>query len=248
MLNRPLLIANWKMAVSATTAEQLIKITHRHRQDPLDLVICPSAPLIPAVHNIQITTGAQTWHFQEEAKMTGEISAAFLVALGVRYVLAGHSERRVIFGETNARIHSQCQGILAQRMTPVLCVGETHEEREAGKAEEVINVQLQEALEGLSDIPSMLVAYEPVWAIGGSGAMEIADAGEMLTRLRERIQAIRPNDHRAIEVLYGGSVDAKNVPAMLGAGIQGFLVGTASQHPDSWEALIRAAMTTHLPS
>jgi triosephosphate isomerase len=248
MFERPLLIANWKMAVSASTAEQLINVTHRYRQDPVDLVLCPSAPSIPAVHHRKLAVGAQTCAFQEEPKMTGELAPSFLAELGVQYVLAGHSERRLIFGETSERIHSQCQGILNHGMIPVLCVGETRQQRDQGKTDDVLESQLREALRGLQGIQKMLVAYEPVWAIGGVGAMEAQEAGAMIGRIRQIIQTLLPEEKGAVGVIYGGSVDAKNFPSLIDVGIQGFLVGTASQTPKEWEALIRVAITRPLVS
>ena len=193
-----------------------------------------------------IQLGVQNIHSAEKGAFTGETSAAMAQDAGARFVLVGHSERRHVFGETDAQTAEKVSRAVSQRLAPVLCVGEKIEEREAGQTDTVVVRQLRAALAGLatSDVgalASLVVAYEPVWAIGTGRTATPQDASAAHAAIRAELRALAGRETDAIPILYGGSVTGANATALLAApGVDGLLVGGASLDPESWAAICNA--------
>src|SRR5439155_7132810 len=157
--------------------------------------------------------GAQNVHWEEKGAFTGEISPAMLAALKCRYVIVGHSERRWVFGETDAAVAKKVKAVFGAGMIPILCVGEKIEERDAGGTEEVVTAQVKAAVQGLaaSNVSQLVIAYEPVWAIGTGRNAEPADAGEVISLIRRTLSSMfEPDTGGAVRVQYGGSVKPGN--------------------------------------
>jgi triosephosphate isomerase (TIM) len=254
-MRKKLFAANWKMNLGPVQARDLVKAI-RAQLDPLfstlgkerDLMIAPPAILIPAVAQelagAAISLGAQNMHFEDQGAFTGEISAPMLTAYGVTYVILGHSERRHIFGENDEFINKKVKAALRHGLAPLLCVGETLAQREAGDTTQVLTTQLLAGLGGLdeAEIARVTIAYEPVWAIGtGKNAtpeMAQKEHGALRGTLIER--AGRDIAHN-IRILYGGSVTAENVDSLVSKpDIDGALVGGASLKADSFVRIARA--------
>jgi len=184
-------------------------------------------------------------HWEKEGAFTGEISGAMLTDLGVEYVLVGHSERRHILGETNIMISSKVKAALDCGLNPILCVGETESERELGSTSEVIKEQLTSALKGIpaEEIGNLVVAYEPVWAIGTGKAASPADAQAACLFIDQVLQDIIGSERvKKIRIQYGGSVKEENIGSFVEqTSIHGALVGGASLQADSFRKLVRAA-------
>jgi triosephosphate isomerase len=193
---------------------------------------------------VPVSLGAQTCHQQDRGAFTGEVSAEFLAKLGVGYVIAGHSERRAQAGETDEIVRLKVDAVLRHSMTPLLCVGETLAEREAGEAEERVATELEAALGGRkgSEVAAMVVAYEPIWAIGTGRTATPEDAEAMCATIREmvgRIAGVEAADGLLIQ--YGGSVTPENAAALLAApSVDGLLVGGASLEAEKLDAILRA--------
>ncbi|HZY59120.1 MAG TPA: triose-phosphate isomerase [Candidatus Binataceae bacterium] len=254
-MRKKLFAANWKMNLGPVQARDLIKAL-RAQLDPLlgslskdrEVMIAPPAILIPAavqeLAGAAITLGAQNMHFEDQGAFTGEISAPMLKAYGVSYVILGHSERRHIFGETDELINKKVKTALRHGLLPLLCVGETLAQREAGDTTEVLTTQLLAGLEGLdaAQISNVTVAYEPVWAIGtgktATPEQAQTDHGALRGTLIER--AGRDLAH-TVRILYGGSVTAENVDSLVSKpDIDGALVGGASLKANSFARIVRA--------
>lgn len=236
--------ANWKMYLdhleSLALAEQLKKEASVISKG-LELVVFPSALSLAAVSQTLsesgIAVGAQNVYWTDRGGYTGEISSSMAQAVGARYVLIGHSERRHIFKETNHEVRQKLEAALTAGLTPVLCVGETKEEKMSGQTIEVIEAQLRSAYMDLSWPAALkvVVAYEPVWAISTGNACEPVAAGKTAQRIQPAVLALTK---REPIVLYGGSVRPNNVKSFVAeTHIQGVLVGQASVNYDSWKAI-----------
>ena len=254
-MRKKLIAGNWKMHLLPVGARALVERI-RAEIDPLaaalakdrDVMIAPPDILIPAVAQAlagsSILLGAQNMHYEDKGAFTGEVSPPMLQAYGVTHVIVGHSERRHIFHETDDLINKKVIAALHHRMTPIMCVGETHEEHDSGRALDVVLRQLQHGLENVSDdhVTRVAIAYEPVWAIGTghTATPEQAESihgairGAILERYgRERADAIR--------IIYGGSVNDENVDSLVcKPDIDGALVGGASLKADSFARIVRA--------
>lgn len=218
-----------------------------------EVVVCPPFPLlgfaVDALVGSPIAVGAQNVHPAREGAFTGEVSAMMLKEAGVAYGIVGHSERRQIFGESDAFVGEKLKALLAAGIKPILCVGETLEERESGAQEEVVRRQLHGALEiaaqeleGGEAIKTMAVAYEPVWAIGTGQTASPEQANGMHAFLRELLKDRDPGAAPGIPLLYGGSVNPSNAAELLGQSeIDGVLVGGASLKAESFLAIIHHA-------
>jgi len=254
-MRKKLFAANWKMNLGPVQARDLIKAL-RAQLDPLlgslskdrEVMIAPPAILIPAavqeLAGAAITLGAQNMHFEDQGAFTGEISAPMLKAYSVSYVILGHSERRHIFGEADELINKKVKTALRHGLLPLLCVGETLAQREAGDTTEVLTTQLLAGLEGLeaAQVSNVTVAYEPVWAIGtgktATPEQAQTDHGALRGTLIER--AGRDLAH-TVRILYGGSVTAENVDSLVSKpDIDGALVGGASLKANSFARIVRA--------
>lgn len=246
-MKRSLIIANWKMnkSIGETKAfcRDFIVLTRGLKKTTV--VICPPFTALTAAGDLLqssgIHLGAQDVHWEARGAFTGEISPAQLADTGCSYVIIGHSERRQIMGETDLIINKKVKAALGSGLIPVLCVGETLQERQAHKAHEIVEQQLIRALKDIEfTAANLVIAYEPVWAIGTGVNASFQDADEMAAYIRQCLQAL--NARAAVEdmpLLYGGSVKADNFAGFLQGGINGALVGGASLAADAFYQIVR---------
>jgi triosephosphate isomerase len=247
----PLIIANWKMNKTVTEAVHALD-TLRARTDLLqavDVVVAPSATALDRAAQIiagsRIALAAQNCHWEAAGAYTGEISVPQLADVGCAYGLVGHSERRQAFGETNDQVRRKTAALLAAGLTPILCVGETFPERRAGKTEHVVAEQVSVALQGVSgsQVARLIMAYEPVWAIGTGKTATPVEAASVHRFLR-RLIAHDHGEHVAasVRILYGGSVSPDTVEGLLAEpDINGALVGGASLNVQTLLAILERA-------
>ena len=199
-----------------------------------DVALCVPAILIPAMAKAakgsNIAIGAQNMHWEPKGAYTGEISADMLKECGVQYVIVGHSERRQYFGETDETVNKRTRAVIAAGMTPVTCVGETLEEREGGVTEKVLDRQLETGLAGIADITKVVIAYEPVWAIGTGRTATDRQAQETIAYIRRKIaELFGGTAAQKVRILYGGSMNAGNCKGLMAQpDIDGGLIGGAS--------------------
>ena len=247
-MRRPFIAGNWKMNLNRAQAVALAEAVAKRAEglDGVDLAVCPPACYLDAVGKAlagsKVALGAQNMYHQKDGAFTGEISAAMLLDLGCRYVILGHSERRHVLGETDAEINKKVHVALAAGLTPIVCVGELLAEREAGKTSEVIRRQFDGSLAGVSNdlMGRIVIAYEPVWAIGTGKVATPQQAEEVHLDLR-KIMADRYNDGiaQSVVIQYGGSVKPDNAAELLHqADIDGALVGGASLKADQFLGIV----------
>lgn len=209
-----------------------------------DVVVCVPAIDIPAVSEAlkgtNIRLGAENVHFAEKGAYTGEISAAMLKEYGVEYVIIGHSERRQYFGETDETVNKRTLTALSAGLTPIVCVGETLEERETGKTEAVLHRQLEEGLKGVEDLTKLVIAYEPVWAIGTGKTATAAQANETIGYIRKTLGELFCEKCAAkVRIQYGGSMNAGNCKELMAQEeIDGGLIGGASLKAPDFSAIV----------
>ena len=250
MARRKLIAANWKMNKTLTEAKEFVETlkSGREGQTACDLLICPQFMAIPRVCGVLdgtgISVGAQDLFWEESGAFTGEISASMIENAGATYVLVGHSERRHIMGEGNDTVALKLKAAIRSSLTPVLCVGEKIEQREAGTHESWVREQLESALEDLSvdEMTRIVVAYEPVWAIGTGKTATSADAVGMHAFIRGWVRdKFRPDVAGRLRIQYGGSVKPSNAAELLSEEeIDGALIGGASLEVESFMAIARA--------
>jgi triosephosphate isomerase len=246
VIPRVVVAANWKMHKGPDDARAFLTALRPSTgpRRPLVLVFPPAVSLAAALaarrHGIGL--GVQNIHWEDAGAFTGELSAPLARAAGATHTLVGHSERRQLFGETDADVARKASAALRHALTPVVCVGETLAERRAGRVDEVILRQLDAALGGLGAGGDFLIAYEPVWAIGTGENATPQDAGEAHGTLRRRlVERLGPRG-RDIPILYGGSVKPDNAAALMAApDVDGVLVGGASLDPGSFARILEAA-------
>lgn len=245
-----IIAANWKMhKTGAEAADFCRQIRQKEaRLQGVEVLICPPFTALPAARTAlegsPIRLGAQNMFWEEKGAFTGEISAPMLLELGVSYVIIGHSERRQIFGETDDLVRHKLEAALRHGLKPILCVGETGEERGRGAVAEVMERQLRAAFEGLSGLDEdLIVAYEPVWAIGTGQAASPGDADEAAGLIREAAARwIGAAAAERLRVQYGGSVNPGNIGDFVSLpSIDGALVGGASLEVDTYVSLIENA-------
>ena len=193
--------------------------------------------------DLKFILGAQHCHFEEKGAFTGEVAPSFLAKLNVKYVICGHSERREIFGETDEMVARKTKAVLSNKMTPIVCVGETLEEREAGSTSDKVLGQVRAALAKLSpeEVSSLVIAYEPIWAIGTGKTATSSDAQEVCSAIRREVGVLVGADvANAVRIQYGGSVKAANIAElMMQPDIDGALVGGASLDPDEFARIVQ---------
>lgn len=214
--------------------------------DVVDSVVCAPALFLDALVNdtkgTDLGVGAQNMHFEDNGAFTGEISPVMLKDLGVGYVVLGHSERREYFGETDELVNQKTHAAFNHGLTPIVCVGETLEQREADQTKEVVKTQTEKGLQGLSEeqVKRTVVAYEPVWAIGTGKTASSEDANEVCAYIRSVIAEQFSQDAAdAVRIQYGGSVKPGNIKELMGmSDIDGALVGGASLEPQSFLQLL----------
>jgi triosephosphate isomerase len=242
----PIIAGNWKMN---TTLDEAVALVSQMREDldavtGVERVVCPPFVSLAVVKSIlngtSIGLGAQNMHHEEKGAFTGEVSPAMLADL-CQYVILGHSERRQHFGETDDTVNKKVIAALEAGLRPILCVGERLEQREAGTAEQVVVRQLRSALEGVASADTLVVAYEPVWAIGTGVAATAQDAEDMMGAIRRTLSGLYGEAAaREVPLLYGGSVTPDNVAEYAGQpNVDGALVGGASLNATSFVAIAR---------
>ena len=251
-MRKPIIAGNWKMHKTKSESVKLAAdiASLIESSNDVQVVICPTFVTLDAVReqiqNSPIQLGAQTLHFEESGAYTGEISAPMLKAIGCQYVIIGHSERRQYFGETNPLIHKKLIAALKAGLTPILCVGETFEERKRDQTFTVIETQLREGLENLNPTFSgpLVVAYEPVWAIGTGKVATPQEAQQVHSFIRKQLATLLgASNAERIQIQYGGSVKPDNIQALMQeADIDGALVGGASLEAASFVALVKQAI------
>lgn len=248
---RPRVIAgNWKMHHGPAATRRFFSEFSPRLSDPEPtILIFPPAISLPAAAESrggrpEISLGIQNIHWEPKGAFTGEHSAAMALAAGARFALVGHSERRHVFGETDAQVERKVAAALGEGLAPVVCVGETLEERREARVEEVIVRQLDAALLGVPENAkkSVLVAYEPVWAIGTGETATVDDVAEAHGILRRRLKEVRGDGFaQEVAILYGGSVNPDNAAELLSvADVDGVLVGGASLDPESFARIAEA--------
>lgn len=252
MTIKPFIAANWKMhklpSEASQWASECVGILDDDINEHVIIAICAPAthllPLSDSFATSPINLGAQDVSVNKQGAYTGEISTDMLVDIGVDYVIVGHSERRAYHNETDELVRSKIVACLEDKLVPILCVGETLEQREAGNAKDVTISQLRGGLKNiaLAEASELVVAYEPVWAIGTGKTATAEDAQEMCGAIRTELKVLYPNIADNMHILYGGSMKAANATELVAQpDINGGLVGSASLSVESMVALIEAA-------
>jgi len=250
---KPLISGNWKMNLTHLEAIQVVqKLSYQLTTDDYDVVDVSVHPPFTGLRTVQLlldtdripmALGAQNVHWEEKGAYTGEVSPGMLAKLNCTYVIVGHSERREIFGETDEVVRKKMEAVVAHGMTPILCCGETLEEREAGTTEAKVTGQIEAALKGrpAAEVAAMVVAYEPIWAIGTGRTATPADAQATCGLIRTTVRSLFDDDVAdALRIQYGGSVKASNnAELMAQPDIDGALVGGASLDPDEFARIVQ---------
>ncbi|HEY2802768.1 MAG TPA: triose-phosphate isomerase [Actinomycetota bacterium] len=253
MTRKPVIAANWKMHKTHLEAirdvQKLSYLVDSDDTDRVEVVICPPFTSLRPIQTLidsdrlSFGLGAQNVHWEAEGALTGEISPPMLAALKCDYVIVGHSERRQLFGETDDMVAKKVRAVLAAEMRPILCVGESLDEREAGGTQTRVTGQLRTALQGvtLEDPESLVIAYEPIWAIGTGRNAEPTDAGEVAALIRSTVGELTSADAAGgIRIQYGGSVKPGNIrDFMAHPEIDGALVGGASLDPEDLALIVK---------
>lgn len=246
---KPIIAGNWKMNKTSTEARELagrlIPLVSEVRDR--EIVLAPPFTSIPAVaetvKGTNMALAAQNLFWEDKGAFTGEISAEMLLDLGCKYVIIGHSERRQFFGETDETVNKKVRQALNKGLLPIVCVGELLKEREAGKANEVIDRQVTGALKGVNaaEMQKLVIAYEPVWAIGTGKTATPEQANEIHSFIRKKVEVLYGRIVAdSLRIQYGGSVTPENVSKLMAMpDIDGALVGGASLKPESFAALVK---------
>jgi triosephosphate isomerase len=248
-MRRPYIAANWKMQKTIEETEGFLGAFLPRLGDvpDRDVVVCPSYPALRAAVGIcvqsRVKVAAQNMHEEQQGAFTGEVSAPMLLELGVDAVILGHSERRQFFGETDDALARKLPAALEAGLEPILCVGETEVERDAGATEAVLQRQVSSDLTGVTDdrLGSIVIAYEPVWAIGTGRTATPDQAAEAIAFVRSLVAGRSAAAAESVRVLYGGSVKPENARELLTQpGVDGALVGGASLDPEAFAAIVEA--------
>jgi triosephosphate isomerase len=250
---KPLISGNWKMHYNHLEAIQVTqKLSYLLRPpdyDAVDVSVHPpftalrSAQVVIESDKIPITLGAQDCHWEDKGAFTGEISPSMLAKLNVSYVIVGHSERRQLFGESDEHVNRKVKAVLTHGMTPIMCVGETLDEREAGATDAKVTGQVEAGLAGVSreQVGALVIAYEPIWAIGTGRTATPSDAQATIATIRAKVRALHGDAAGAsVRIQYGGSVKAANAAELMAEpDVDGALVGGASLDPDEFARIVR---------
>ena len=245
-MRKPIIAGNWKMHKTIAEALEFVnEVKDRVNNDKVEAVICAPFTLLKdlkqATKGTNIKIGAQNMHFEEKGAFTGEISPLMLKELDMDYVVIGHSERRQDFNETDETVNKKVLKALEVGIDPILCVGETLEEREAGNTKDVCKVQVEKALENVSkeDLAKVVIAYEPVWAIGTGKTATSEDANDVIAYIREVVANLYGELANEVRIQYGGSVKPSNVAEIMNqSDIDGALVGGASLEANDYVELV----------
>lgn len=251
-MRKPIVAGNWKM--NKTAVEGVTLVTDLKPLvagiDAVDVVVCPPFTTISAVADAvketNIAVGAQDMYWEDSGAFTGEVSPGMLLTAGCTYVIIGHSERRTYFGETNETVNNKVKKALAVGLTPIMCVGETLEEREANKTEDVVKSHVEGGLKGLSadEIRKIVIAYEPVWAIGTGKTATPDQAQDVHSFIRGILVKLAGNDTaQAVRIQYGGSMKPDNAAELMSKkDIDGGLIGGAALQAASFAQIVKAAL------
>ncbi len=249
-IRKPLVIGNWKMHGSLAENRDLLEFLaeHLNSSTPVSVAVCPPYPYLATVNtqlaNSAIQLGAQNLCASESGAYTGEVSGAMLHDIGCQYVLVGHSERRSLYGETDADVAAKFEAVSRADMVPVLCVGETLEERETGLTEGVVSKQIDAVLDrvGIQGFSNAVVAYEPIWAIGTGLTASSQQVQEVHAMIRQKLAELDADIAIELQILYGGSVKADNASALFSQpDVDGGLVGGASLDAEAFVQICLAA-------
>jgi triosephosphate isomerase len=250
---KPIIAGNWKMFHDHFTAIQVTQklsyLLDKQDYESVDVVLCPPFTDLRSVQTtleadrIPIALGAQNCYWEKEGAFTGEVSPLMLAKLNVTYVIVGHSERRELFGETDDWVNQKTRAVLAAGMTPIVCVGETYEERQAGATDGKVLGQVASAFAGVKKdvVATCVVAYEPIWAIGTGETATPDDAESTIAVIRGAVaEAAGDEAAEAVRIQYGGSVKPGNIAELMARpGIDGALVGGASLDPEDFARIVR---------
>ena len=251
-MRRPIIAANWKMHKTHLEAIQAVQklsyLLDKKDSEVVEVVVCPpftalrSLQTLLEADRLDYALGAQDVHWEQKGAFTGEISPAMLAALKCRYVIVGHSERRQLFGETDETAAKKVRAVFDADMVPILCVGETLEERDAGRTQTKVVGQVKAALGGLeaARLARAVIAYEPIWAIGTGRNATPSDAGEVIASIRQTVGELASAAAESVRVQYGGSVKAGNIREFMAhPEIDGALVGGASLDPEEFALIVK---------
>lgn len=256
MSRTPIIAGNWKLNKLVSESIELtedikVKLMDYKKEDLPVVVLCPVFTSLQAVSNVLehgkgIFLGAQNCYWEESGAFTGEISVQMLSDLCVSYIIIGHSERRQYFSETDEMINKKAKAILSQGLTPIICCGETLEQREAGITDEFVAGQIRAALNGLSEeeVAKSVIAYEPIWAIGTGKTCDSPEANRVIKMIRDTVAEVSSRDASdKIRILYGGSVKPSTIEEQMSmSDIDGALVGGASLEADSFAQIVKGTM------
>jgi triosephosphate isomerase (TIM) len=251
---RKIIIAgNWKLNKTSLEAIDLVTVLKRELVDVMtvDIVVCPPFTALTEVNDLltesNIDLGAQNLYWEDSGAFTGEVSAPMLKAIGCKYVIIGHSERRQFFGETNETVNKRIKAALRHKLVPIVCVGENLQEREANKTFDVVRNHVEGSLAGFTpeEIEGFVLAYEPVWAIGTGKTATAAQAQEVHHYIRGLLEKMAGREvAQSVRIQYGGSVKAENTAELIGQeDIDGALVGGASLKADSFAAIVKNSIS-----
>ena len=248
MKRKPFIAGNWKMNTTTSEAVKLVieMVDELAKVANVDIAICPPfisvVPIFNLVSSSRILLGAQNIHFEEKGAYTGEISAAMIKPY-CQYVIIGHSERRQLFGENAKIVNLKLKKALQEEITPILCLGETLELRKAGQAEESIVAQLKSSLHDIQDIKGMVIAYEPIWAIGTGINAQADEVSNIMKVIRQAVSDLYGNTVAdSLRLLYGGSVNSENAADYFSQEtIDGALVGGASLKAEQFISIVQQA-------
>lgn len=248
-MRTPIIAGNWKMHNTIAAGTQLVKDLAALVSDVKDVevVVCPTATALAAVKDAvkgtNIRVGAQNMHWEEKGAFTGEISAQMLNEIGVAYVIIGHSERREYFGETDETVNKRVKAVIAAGMTPIMCCGESLEIREAGTTNAFVGAQVKAGLKDLSpaQVGGMVIAYEPIWAIGTGKTATSDQANEVCKFIRETVAEVFGNEAaEKVRIQYGGSVKPATIAELMSkSDVDGALVGGAALKADDFSKIVK---------
>lgn len=246
-MRTPVIAGNWKMNKTVEEAVELVnELKDKVKDAKCEVIVCPTFVCLPAVleatRGTNIEVGAQNMYFEESGAFTGEVSPVMLKALGVKYVIIGHSERRQYFAETDETVNKKVHSAFAHDLLPIMCVGETLVQREEGKTFETIEGQIRKDLENLTtkQVEKMIIAYEPIWAIGTGKTATSEDANQVIKFIRDKIADMFGRDSaEKTRIQYGGSVKPSTIKEQMAqSDIDGALVGGASLKAGDFAAIV----------
>lgn len=245
-MRRKVVAGNWKMNMTPSEAVALVKkLKPNMENSDVDVIFCvPSIDIVPVVEackGTKISVGAENMYYEEKGAYTGEVSPQMLVDAGVSYVIIGHSERRQYFKEDNEMVNRKIRKAIEHNIIPIICCGETLEEREADKTKDVVKVQVEAALKDVAkeDLAKVVIAYEPIWAIGTGKTATSEQANDVIAYIREVVKGLYGELAEEVRIQYGGSVKPANVAEIMAqSDIDGALVGGASLKAEDFLALL----------